>query len=132
MVFALETYCPAKDGYSAARIEEEVVVTDTGLSRDHAVSGRGVADRGALLSAAAIARAAPVPSPFGRGNGCSLRVELGRMKRFGAQQRAEDAPAFILLSLTGTIIHLCLEAATAGGPDARSLRDKEHSSLSIL
>lgn len=30
MVFALETYCPAADGYSAARIEEEVVVTDTG------------------------------------------------------------------------------------------------------
>lgn len=30
MVFALETYCPAKDGYSAARIEEEVVVTPTG------------------------------------------------------------------------------------------------------
>ena len=29
MVFALETYCPAADGYSAARIEEEVVVTDT-------------------------------------------------------------------------------------------------------
>ena len=30
MVFALETYCPAEDGYSAARIEEEVVVTETG------------------------------------------------------------------------------------------------------
>jgi Xaa-Pro aminopeptidase len=30
MVFALETYCPAKDGFSAARIEEEVVVTPTG------------------------------------------------------------------------------------------------------
>src|SRR5229473_2570471 len=30
MVFALETYCPAGDGYSAARIEEEVVVTDKG------------------------------------------------------------------------------------------------------
>ena len=30
MVFALETFCPAKDGISAARIEEEVVVTDTG------------------------------------------------------------------------------------------------------
>ena len=30
MVFALETYCPAADGASAARIEEEVVVTDTG------------------------------------------------------------------------------------------------------
>ena len=30
MVIALETYCPAKDGYSAARIEEEVVVTANG------------------------------------------------------------------------------------------------------
>ncbi|MFC0113433.1 M24 family metallopeptidase [Kibdelosporangium aridum] len=30
MVFALETYCPAADGFSAARIEEEVVVTDRG------------------------------------------------------------------------------------------------------
>jgi len=30
MVFAIETYCPATDGVSAARIEEEVVVTDKG------------------------------------------------------------------------------------------------------
>ncbi len=30
MVFALETYCPASDGYSAARIEEEIVVTAEG------------------------------------------------------------------------------------------------------
>jgi Xaa-Pro dipeptidase len=30
MVFALETYCPAVDGLSAARIEEEVVVTADG------------------------------------------------------------------------------------------------------
>src|SRR2546429_1776283 len=30
MVFALETYCPAGDGHSAARIEEEVGVTATG------------------------------------------------------------------------------------------------------
>ncbi len=30
MVFALETYCPASDGYSAARIEEEIVVTANG------------------------------------------------------------------------------------------------------
>jgi Xaa-Pro aminopeptidase len=29
-VFALETYCPGRDGISAARIEEEVVVTETG------------------------------------------------------------------------------------------------------
>jgi Xaa-Pro aminopeptidase len=30
MVFALETYCPATDGESAARIEEEVIVTASG------------------------------------------------------------------------------------------------------
>lgn len=30
MVFALETYCPAADGVSAARIEEEVVITESG------------------------------------------------------------------------------------------------------
>ena len=30
LVFALETYCAATDGRSAARIEEEVVVTATG------------------------------------------------------------------------------------------------------
>jgi Xaa-Pro aminopeptidase len=30
MVFALETYCPATDGFSAARIEEEVVITPEG------------------------------------------------------------------------------------------------------
>lgn len=30
MVFALETYCPSPDGISAARIEEEVVVTNNG------------------------------------------------------------------------------------------------------
>ena len=31
MVFALETYCPATDGHSAARIEEEVVVGPSGV-----------------------------------------------------------------------------------------------------
>ncbi len=31
MVFALETYCPAADGISAARLEEEVVVTADGV-----------------------------------------------------------------------------------------------------
>jgi hypothetical protein len=30
MVFALETFWPASDGWSAARIEEEIVVTQTG------------------------------------------------------------------------------------------------------
>jgi len=32
MVFALETYCPASDGFSAARIEEEVVLTSSGAA----------------------------------------------------------------------------------------------------
>ena len=31
MVFAVETYCPASDGVSAARLEEEVVVTSEGV-----------------------------------------------------------------------------------------------------
>ena len=30
MVFAVETFCPATDGVSAARIEEEVVLTPEG------------------------------------------------------------------------------------------------------
>jgi hypothetical protein len=30
MVFALETYWPARDGWSAARIEEELIVTADG------------------------------------------------------------------------------------------------------
>jgi len=30
MVFAVETFCPAQDGISAARIEEEVVLTPQG------------------------------------------------------------------------------------------------------
>jgi len=30
MVFALETFWPSTDGWSAARIEEEIVVTKTG------------------------------------------------------------------------------------------------------
>jgi hypothetical protein len=30
MVFALETFWPSSDGWSAARIEEEIVVTETG------------------------------------------------------------------------------------------------------
>jgi len=29
MVFALETFWPASDGWSAARIEEEIVITET-------------------------------------------------------------------------------------------------------
>ena len=40
MVFALETYCPAGDGRSAARIEEEVARHRRRLRDPHAVPGR--------------------------------------------------------------------------------------------
>ena len=43
MVFALETYCAASDGHSAARIEEEVVVTEDGNRDHHEVPRRGAA-----------------------------------------------------------------------------------------
>ena len=49
MVFALETYWPAADGWSAARIEEELVVTADGLRGHHQVPGRGAAGRRAAL-----------------------------------------------------------------------------------
>ncbi len=45
MVFALETYCAATDGRSAARIEEEVVVTKDGNRDPHPLPRRGAARR---------------------------------------------------------------------------------------
>jgi Xaa-Pro aminopeptidase len=71
MVIALETYCPAKDGYSAARIEEEVVVTATGAevifrfpAQELLVAGTRYF-RGVDYLAAT---AAPPPSPAGNGS----------------------------------------------------------------
>ncbi len=49
MVFAIETYCPATDGFSGARIEEEVVVTDKGCQVITLLPGRGAADREQVL-----------------------------------------------------------------------------------
>ena len=45
MVFALETFWPASDGWSAARIEEQLVVTARRLRGDHPLPGRGPDDR---------------------------------------------------------------------------------------
>ena len=50
MVFALETYCPASDGFSAARIEEEVVVTAGGAAHPHALPGAGPGRRQPVLN----------------------------------------------------------------------------------
>jgi 3-hydroxyisobutyrate dehydrogenase len=49
MVFAVETYCPASDGYSAARIEEEVILTPGGPKVISLYPGAGAADRQPLL-----------------------------------------------------------------------------------
>ena len=45
MVFALETFWPTKDGWSAARIEEEIVVTADRARGHHALPGGGAARR---------------------------------------------------------------------------------------
>jgi Xaa-Pro aminopeptidase len=58
MVFALETYCAAKDGRSAARIEEEVVVTATG----NRVITRFPADE-LLVAGSVYVRGMDFPSP---------------------------------------------------------------------
>jgi Xaa-Pro aminopeptidase len=70
MVFALETYCAATDGRSAARIEEEVVVTATGCdvltrfpAQELLVAGRMYV-RGADL----------LPSADGGRDGSAMRV----------------------------------------------------------
>ena len=56
MVFALETYWPAKDGWSAARIEEELVVTADGCevitkfpAEDLLVAGKRYYTTGGML-----------------------------------------------------------------------------------
>ena len=62
MVFALETYCPTKDGRSAARIEEEVVVTTDGPQ----VLTRFPADE-LLIAGRTYVRGADFPTAQGNG-----------------------------------------------------------------
>jgi Xaa-Pro aminopeptidase len=62
MVFALETYCPTKDGRSAARIEEEVVVTPDGPQ----VLTRFPADE-LLIAGKTYVRGADFPTAHGNG-----------------------------------------------------------------
>ena len=73
MVFALETYCAASDGRSAARIEEEVIVTPTGprvITRFPAeellVAGRRYWTAGGPLSSVREAQS-HLNTPAGRG-----------------------------------------------------------------
>jgi len=58
MVFALETFWPATDGWSAARIEEEIVVTPTG----HEVITRFPADQLLVAGATYVTAGGPLPA----------------------------------------------------------------------
>jgi len=78
MVFALETYWPATDGWSAARIEEEVVVTADGVRGHHQVPGRGPAGRRPPVLDGGRSAADPAG-----GRSRSLKPEAGRDGRRG-------------------------------------------------
>ena len=58
MVFALETFWPAADGWSAARIEEEIVVTETG----HEVITRFPAEKLMVAGAHYVTVGGPLPA----------------------------------------------------------------------
>jgi hypothetical protein len=58
MVFALETFWPSKDGWSAARIEEEIVVTPTG----HEVITRFPAEKLLVAGATYVTVDGPLPT----------------------------------------------------------------------
>jgi Xaa-Pro aminopeptidase len=58
MVFALETFWPASDGWSAARIEEEVLVTETG----HEVLTRFPAEKLLVAGAHFFTATGPLPA----------------------------------------------------------------------
>ena len=58
MVFALETFWPSKDGWSAARIEEEIVVTPTG----HEIITRFPAEKLMVAGAHYFAVDGPLPT----------------------------------------------------------------------
>jgi len=86
MVFALETFWPSTDGWSAARIEEEVVVTETG----HEVITRFPADQ--LLVAGAHYFTANGPLPSIRENEPGLSDTVAKMVKAVTQgARAEGS-----------------------------------------
>jgi len=71
MVFALETFWPSKDGWSAARIEEEIVVTPTG----HEVITRFPADKLMVAGAHYVSVEGPLPTTREHENPPSARVK---------------------------------------------------------
>ena len=80
MVFALETYWPSKDGWSAARIEEEIVVTETG----HEVITRFPADK--LMVAGAHYHTVGGPLPTIRETEVAPSADVRNLVAAGAQR----------------------------------------------
>ena len=70
MVFALETFWPSTDGWSAARIEEEIVVTPTG----HEVITRFPAEELLVAGANYVTVKGPLPTERESDAGPSRRV----------------------------------------------------------
>jgi Xaa-Pro aminopeptidase len=80
MVFALETFWPSKDGWSAARIEEEIVVTETG----HEVITRFPAEK--LMVAGAHYHTVSGPLPTTRETEPEPSEDVRKLLAAGAQK----------------------------------------------
>ena len=103
MVFALETYWPAKDGWSAARIEEEVVVTASGCevitkfpAEELLVAGRKYWTAGGALDTLRESQS-HLNTAAGRGDGAGRGAvgggEVGGDGNVGGDDAGHDAAA---------------------------------------
>ena len=90
MVFALETFWPSKDGWSAARIEEEIVVTETG----HEVITRFPADQLLVAGAELLHRNGPLPRRASTTLPQQTRGGNGRSQRPDRRTRSVQVAAF--------------------------------------
>ena len=99
MVFALETFWPSTDGWSAARIEEEIVVTETG----HEVITRFPADQ--LMVAGAHYFTVSGPLPTARENEQAPSKRVVEMVEASAKKKAWESPTDLSdFSLTKEIL----------------------------
>ena len=118
MVIALETYCPAKDGVSAARIEEEVVVTADGPAGHHPLPVRRAVRRQPVLGAARWRRPPP-RSTATPGSGCT-----GRWSSAGTFEVRAQELFFEGLVRGTTHLGIGQEAVAAGV--AAAMRDDDY------
>ena len=87
MVIALETFWPSSDGWSAARIEEEIVVTPTG----HEIITRFPAEELLVAGATYVTVNGPLPTAREHENAPSQRVTdlieaSAKTERVGAER----------------------------------------------